>query len=262
MAIWNEEKQSYCCECGCGEVIDSWKSYVKGHYYKGKALPREYCDKISETLRSKAPFVSEESRQAMARTKTGVSFTQEHCNSISEGCRKAYRDNPSLSVLNSELRKKEFQSPERLALASKCHREAWDSSPEYREKLSRSMRLLWEDPIYCRKMALALNKKPNGVESELLSYLDEDFPGLFEYWGDGRKGSIAGKLPDFLSSSKKLIIEVFGSHWHELEEVESRTKLFADLGYSCYVLWVDGLMDVATGYYEVENWVRLKVASF
>jgi len=259
MAIWNEEKQSYCCECGCGEVIDSWKSYVRGHQSRGRVYSQEHCDRLSEIMRSKVPFISEESRQKMARTKTGVSFTQEHCDNISRGCRKAYMDNPGLSVLNSELRKKEFQSPERLELASTCHRKALDSDPAYREKLSEAQKRLWADPKHCRMMAEAFNRKPNKVEQELLLYLEEDFPGLFEYWGDGRQGSIAGKLPDFVCPSKKLIIEIFGSPWHELEEVESRTKLFETLGYGCYVLWVDGPMDVATGYYEVSDWVKLKV---
>ena len=50
--------------------------------------------------------------------------------------------------------------------------------------------------------------------------------------------SLHGKVPDFVNiNGRKLVIELFGSHWHEPKEEWYRKKLFASYGFKTIVIW-------------------------
>jgi len=272
------------CKCGCGEEIEPGNTYVNHHQLKDPEwrekiftdevqerrleglrqarLNPEYGEKISKALtgreitwgdkisESRLGFsLSMEACGHMSEAQLGIQKTPEHCKNISRGLLKLHKENPSIG---EECSRRQTGVP--------MSKEACENNSraqiQYNKEHPGVQKERWKDPEYCSKMAKSLNKRPNGPESEFLYYLNEDFPGLFEYWGDGRKGSIGGKLPDFVCQSQKLIIELFGIYWHKYDDDESRIDYFKDNGYKCLVVWLYGSLDVALDYHNVKAWIE------
>ncbi len=93
-----------------------------------------------------------------------------------------------------------------------------------------------------KKMFEASRAKPNGMEKELRTILNARFPGEWSYVGDGKL--LVGTLnPDFVHTSRPLVIEYFGTYWHDkahtnrpLYQEESRRGYFKERGYEMLVL--------------------------
>jgi G:T-mismatch repair DNA endonuclease (very short patch repair protein) len=47
--------------------------------------------------------------------------------------------------------------------------------------------------------------------------------------------------PDFVWLERKKIIEVFGRYWHRNDNEQEIVKAYADVGWSCLILWDDEL---------------------
>ena len=94
--------------------------------------------------------------------------------------------------------------------------------------------------------------KPNLIEIKLDAILGRNFPGEWKFVGDGSV-ILGGLCPDFINiNGKKLIIEVFGSYWHNRERrklkfnqtVEGRMEAFKVFGFHTLILWdydIEGL---------------------
>ena len=82
-------------------------------------------------------------------------------------------------------------------------------------------------------------KDPSEPEKSMEAYLDNRFPGEWLYNGSGDQGVVlGGKIPDFVNvNGKKSVIEVFGTYWHEEEEVEEKIKHYEQFGFDCKVIW-------------------------
>lgn len=90
-------------------------------------------------------------------------------------------------------------------------------------------------PETIRKMLII--RSPNKAEKFLNLLLQENFPREWEFVGDG-KLVIEGKNPDFVNTNgKKLLIDLFGNHWHEESEVKPRIDTFAKYGYKTLIIW-------------------------
>lgn len=79
------------------------------------------------------------------------------------------------------------------------------------------------------------NRKINKVERKLWKILGESFA----YNGCGPK-KIAGKCPDFIDESRKIIVECYGNYWHKadtLKKTLDRINLFAEAGYKTVIVW-------------------------
>jgi len=115
---------------------------------------------------------------------------------------------------------------------------------------------LWQSPEYVQKQMRARNVAPNKAEMVFLDILDEIDPGNWIYVGDGQL-IVAGKCPDFVHRTKKLIIELFGDYWHTPEETKPRTALFEKHGYQVLIVWehelhnVEGLIGQLQGFINV-----------
>jgi very-short-patch-repair endonuclease len=83
-------------------------------------------------------------------------------------------------------------------------------------------------------------ERPNYVERKLQSMLDQVLPGQYTYVGDFSI-LVGGKNPDFISTTGKKVIELFGEHWHEIEDEPNRIQHFKENGYDCLVLWAKEL---------------------
>jgi very-short-patch-repair endonuclease len=109
------------------------------------------------------------------------------------------------------------------------------------EKLSYSMKRLWEQPSHVEKAMRAMRAKPNKQEILLGQMIDALCPNTFKYNGDCRLGIVLNRrIPDFVNvNGKKQVIEFFGSHWHKAEsrgDVET-IKCYKAVGWDCLVIW-------------------------
>lgn len=103
-------------------------------------------------------------------------------------------------------------------------------------KLSNSIKKLWEDPEYRKKLAKVLDIKPNKPER----IFDELTPECIRYVGDYQFIIITNKQthnPDFKVKGQKKIIELFGDYWHEGEDPKKLIKEYAEVGFDCIIFW-------------------------
>ena len=156
----------------------------------------------------------------------GCAATPKQIARLTEGNRKWREENP-----------KEYE-------AFLERRRARQRKPEYRAKISKTLKGLWADPEYQTAMRLAQNRKPNGEELMLKAILDKLFPGEYEYVGD-MSFFVGRKCPDFVSVGGNQVIEYFGDYWHskartgvtEEREEARRISHFNEHGYECLVVW-------------------------
>lgn len=113
-----------------------------------------------------------------------------------------------------------------------------------RKKVSKALTKLWQNLEFRSNIIsgqlLACSERPNQAEAKLLGLL-QCFSG-WEYVGDGCL-IIGGLSPDFVNTSKNLVIELYGNYWHEGEDEDSRKRAFALFGYRTLIVWENELED-------------------
>lgn len=77
----------------------------------------------------------------------------------------------------------------------------------------------------------------NKAEKKLEIFLNILLPNTYKFVGNG-KIFIAGKVPDFIHTKKKKIIELFGEYWHEKSDVLKRKKHFRKYGFKTLIIWL------------------------
>lgn len=112
-------------------------------------------------------------------------------------------------------------------------------TPAYLEKRkvvnqrnSERMKALWADSEQAQRFCEAQNRRPTNLELLVQSVLDEIQPNEWEYVGDG-KVWIAGKNPDFINRTRKLVLEANGTYWHQHDEPGIRSSHFRKYGWGC-----------------------------
>ena len=109
------------------------------------------------------------------------------------------------------------------------------SSEETKRKIRKALKGRQLTPTHLHNILTF--RSPNKSELLLNRILKTTFPHEWKFVGNG-KVSIEGKNPDFINiNGRKLIIDLFGKHWHEESEVEPRKELFAKYGYKTLILW-------------------------
>lgn len=79
--------------------------------------------------------------------------------------------------------------------------------------------------------------KPNKAEILLANILEKHFPCQWRYTGDGQV-IIGPHNPDFTNvNGKKLVIELFGEHWHKSDEVPALEADYLEFGFNALVVW-------------------------
>ena len=97
------------------------------------------------------------------------------------------------------------------------------------------------DEYILRKRYKGLCKKPTLPERIVLELIKE-YKLPYKYVGDGGI-IISGLNPDFVHSTDKKVIEVFGDYWHRDDIADwnrtekGRTEIFEGLGYDILILW-------------------------
>ena len=113
-----------------------------------------------------------------------------------------------------------------------------------------------EKSAFIRKWRKATSKTPNKTEQLLDSILQTNFPGEWEYVGDG-KLVINGKIPDFANiNGRKALIELFGDYWHRGENPQDRIDEFSKLGYYCLIIWESDLVNIPEITKQIANFYK------
>lgn len=117
------------------------------------------------------------------------------------------------------------------------------------KKISKTVRGLWasrtdeERAKIAKKSINAASLKPNTKERQLDELLTKKFPSQFRLNVKGGM-TLGGKIPDFVNvNGKKVVVELFGNHWHELSEEAYRRRCFAKYGFRTVVIWESILKD-------------------
>jgi very-short-patch-repair endonuclease len=137
-------------------------------------------------------------------------------------------------------------------------------SSETRKKLREAQKELWQDSEYVAKQMKARQVSQNKLEKFLQTIINSSSPGLFRFVGDGQL-IIAGKCPDFVHTSRPLLIELFGDYWHgqavtgipEAQHEQERIKLFESQGYKTLVIWEHELTDTPKLLVKLANFIEL-----
>ena len=112
-----------------------------------------------------------------------------------------------------------------------------------------SVKKLWQDPNYVKRVMDARNLKPNKAEVALGDILQNLYPAQFKYNGDFRLGIVLNRcIPDFVNvNGKKQVIELFGGYWHTEEGRGEEAKLakYREVGWDCLVIWDKELSETA-----------------
>ena len=136
-------------------------------------------------------------------------------------------------------------------------------SAEVRENLRVKTKKLWQDSEYVAKQMDARNVAQNKLENFLQNQFDQFFLDQLKFTGDGQL-IVAGKCPDFVHTSKKLIIELFGDYWHSQtvtgipneQHEQERIKLFESQGYKTLIIWEHELKDISSVVEKVREFIR------
>ena len=188
---------------------------------------RIYC---SLGCQPKERDISEETRQRMSRESKG----------------KVFRTRP---YSHSENTKRLIGEANKLS-----HPKGVPLPEEIKRKISETMK---------RKFASGEIKpnippKPNKKEQQLQSILDKFFPNEWLYVGNGEI-RIENYYPDFINiNSKKLIIELFGEHWHtNPDRDQKRINTFSRYGYKTLIIWDKELKELPRVAQKVEASLEL-----
>lgn len=119
---------------------------------------------------------------------------------------------------------------------------------ETKTKMSAAQKRLWADPIHHKEQQSKMARgarltRPNIPETKLLNLLESIQPSDWKYVGNGNL-IIAGKNPDFANvNGKKLLVELFGSHWHRDDSPRKRMAIFRPFGFRTLIVWEHELQD-------------------
>lgn len=127
-------------------------------------------------------------------------------------------------------------------------------------KNAKNMKRLWQDPKYVAIQMKSRGVAPNKCEKGLDRILQQFFPNQWKFVGCG-DFILAGKCPDFIHTSKKKIIELFGDYWHSEEKTGvpteqhmlERKRIFSKCGYQTLIVWEHELKDIETLMKKVET---------
>jgi hypothetical protein len=281
--MYDPKTNTFVCSCGCGTEIRFENEWIRGHNMRSPEMVERMSEYSSNRVLSSA------SREKLSKASSGRTLSPSHSESIRQGLLDAYRSDPSLAEAarkraldaykndptiqerQSEAASRRVRSPEEVERwsnvnvgrsrrpdecenVSKGLTEYYTTHPEMKVQISEAHKKNFQDPEFCTRWGRSHSNRPSGLEEDLLKYLEEDFPSLFKYTGDC-KVWLNGRNPDFVCESRKLIIEVFGSYWHQYNDGEDRIQLYKELGYDCFIEKASSRMEIAIDYCDIKNWI-------
>lgn len=216
-------------------------------------------EKVSLALRGRpgltlGTHLSEEAKRKISLGNQGKYVSEDTRKKLSLAI-KAYYRKPGNREKTSIAMKRSYQQPEVKRRHTIARNKAM-KRPEVREKIrlanigkhpsedtKRKIRIATSKAMQRPEVSKLLHAGPNKSELLLQSMLNKYFPNEWKYVGD-LQVNIGGKFPDFINiNGKKEVIELFGSHWHGIDEAEKTTSHYRSYGFSCVVVWEEELKD-------------------
>ncbi len=148
----------------------------------------------------------------------------------------------------------------KLKIKYHSHSNDWQKDPvklaQATRKQSKSMKRLYrEDKEFLKMIQKSWHRKPNSLEKGFQEIIEKLFPNEYKYVGNGEIW-IGGKNPDFINvNGKKIVLEVFGNYWHNIEDVQTREKHFEKYGFQCLCIW-------ESDFYNRLEWVEQNLLRF
>jgi len=179
---------------------------------------------------------------------------ENYCNeeSRSRGVSKAYwskseEEREKFSRVLSRTHQHQTPSEEAKKQISKSMRKVWED-PIYRETVSNTHKGNWKNPEYRKKVVDSLRRRPTSPERHITYILNKYFPEKWVYVGDkGPKPKI--RQPDWSHAYLKKVICYDEYFWHTLvrdDKPSIKINYFANLGYDCLVLTNEDLLEIET----------------
>ena len=226
------------CKCGCGKEIKTRSfhkycgipKFIHGHNHKGKTYEEIYGSRVKEQKEKRKNSLVGKSREDMKGNK-----------------------NVSKRI---EVREKIRKS---ITLS-------WKNNFNMRKEITTKISKLWKDSNsvyhtedYWKKRAVGENLKPNKCEAKIQKVLDNVYPSEWKYVGD-YSFWVNGKNPDFTCiNGKKLLIEHFGTYYHQGEDPEERKKIFSEFGYKTLVIWEHELKDMKNVEIKIKKFIEVNI---
>lgn len=238
------------CECGCGELIKSWRRFALGHNsrveptkpWEGKKQSREF---VERRIRA----------QVYCRFMTTLPMVR-----VCEcGCGEYVRL-PKRFVHGHHMRSDEVRERIGSKLREKYRDEKYrrrmselskkiQNRPDVKEKRREILLKLWRDREYREKQIRAIlrgsMKRPTEPERKLMKIIEE-FGLNYKYVGNGEV-VIGWCNPDFINvNGLKTVIEVYGCYFHKCPECFggdgdkrhwARVGNYKKYGYKTLVFW-------------------------
>ena len=199
--------------------------------------------------------------------KKSEEYRKEHINDVNS--KRMKRDNPSFGGL-SEKHKLKIGSASKIAHKEKPRTSTYFKKGDENVSKRKDIRIKhkkdalkqWANKKSRDKLLKGLKSIPNKPEIKMINLLKKNnIP--FDYVGDGKiwfKGYGHTFNPDFISKSKKRIIEVFGDYWHNLpkniEKDKKRLKAYSKSGYSTLIIWEHELKDTYAIIFKIKKFMK------
>lgn len=216
----------------------------------GKVMSPESCRRISESKMGKPSL-----KKGKPQPSSSYKRSEETKRRMAEGRKLMLQNHPEIMesvsrklserVVSKKTKGKISESKKQFYVdhpeVAKAHSE-WMKGKTFKSAThSATLRRLWRDPNYVRRIMGARNLKPNKAEIALDKILQEVCPNHFKYNGDFRLGIVLNRsIPDFVNvNGKKQVIELFGTYWHNQEGRGEQEKMakYKEVGWNCLVVW-------------------------
>jgi len=222
--------------------------------HKGKHLSEQAKEKLSKAFKGKIPWIKgrhhteETKRKIQEKNKgkhSGWIKGMHHTKETKEKMGKSHKG----QLVSNETKKK-------ISEAQKGEKAHWFGTHQS-DEIKLKKRLEWlnlPSEIKAERLRNSLKKTgkhPNSMEQKLIKLFEEkNLP--YRYVGNG-VFFVNGKNPDFVNTeNRKKVIEFCGKYWHS-EQIKKRTRPaeeeylkshYSEQGYSCLIIWEEGLRDL------------------
>lgn len=219
-----------------GKLIPYWKNRKRDEKTKekirkvflGKSYEELYGKEKSDNMRKK-----QSEKHQLRKEMLGYINSPETRKRISE-----IKKGKPIHTIESKMKISKFFSGKKI-------------SEKHKERISLASQERWKNPDMRNKIILAqieerLNRKgirPTKPEKLLIEIINKNNL-LFTYVGNGKwwlRGITRNFNPDFINKERKLIIELFGSYWHNREDMKKRDKerleTYSKYGYKTLIIW-------------------------
>lgn len=257
------------CECGCGEAVKLGNRFIIGH--NSRVFGEEVIEKIRAKLRKPESYAKQCKCGCGKYAKPYRKYIDGHCMAWNKGLTKDADERVAKAGSKISLAWKERVGPKLKRRPKLCECGCGDLAPSgckfvynHHTKGENNpmhgkghLRTGNKNSFYGKKHSInsiekmlksqrkVLAVRPNRLESDLLSLLNELFQDDYKYVGD-RSFIIGGKNPDFVNiNGQKKIIEVNGDYWHSEEIVgcnrnkheQEMVQHYKGYGFDCLVIW-------------------------